>query len=820
MAPGRIGPEVLDDCGSNGPLRRRSEEERWTEMEEQGRFRLEGMACAACAARVERILGKTPGVISGNVNFSMGTLEVRWDPESVGLDDIRQRLGKAGFTLGTRRPDVKALSAGVQTSLAELRRKTAFSAILLAPLLVLSMGPMAGLEIPRSFAIGAIQCALALGVMAIHRRTYLDGIGGLARLSPDMSSMVALGTLASFSYSAVALALYAVGGPGTENAFPDLYFDSTATILTLVSLGKSMECASRGRTTRALESLAALLPSDACVVREDGTEERVPVQGLAMGDVAMARPGERVPADGVALADGASLDESSMTGESVPVDKVAGGRVYGGTMVVDGLLRFRIDKVGGDTALAGIIRTVEDAQGCKAPVARLADRLAGAFVPAVLAMSLLAFFLWMALDRGVGFSLEAMVSVLVVACPCALGLATPTAVLVGTGRAALEGILFKGGDALEALAGVDTVAFDKTGTLTLGRPVLKELVPEDGVSPEELLAMAAGAEAGSRHPFALALADAAKDRGVTPVPCASFQSIPGRGVAATAEAHGVIGEDLHDGGRAGGACLGDSANGPSDTSAAQDGAAPDGLGSVGGKRILVGNAAFLRQEGVPESALAPWVEAAVKLAEEGKTPLFVASDGVPRGICAVADAVAPGAAEAVRRLKEMGLKTVMVTGDNSRVASAIADEVGIAEVISDVMPEEKAAVVSRLKGMGRKVAMVGDGVNDAPALATSDAGIALAKGLDVAVESASVVLARGDLTAVPSAVRLGRMTLRTIRRGLFFAFVYNALAIPLAMGLLTLAGGPALSPMVAAACMSLSSVSVVLNALSLNWRKA
>ncbi len=738
------------------------------------------MACSACAARIEKVLARTAGVERGTVNFAMGTLDLVFDDGEISLEAIRQKIDRAGFRLSEERPRPdEALRAALEEE-GRLRRRLLWSLALTVPLLCVSMGPMLDLPLPAlvsphhsPLANALLQLVLALGVMLAHARTYGDGLKNLVALHPDMSSLIALGTLSAFGYSLYGLTLIA---RGTLVHGAHLYFESAAVILTLITLGKSLEAHSRGRTSRAIEQLAALLPSRVTVER-DGVAFTLPIDEVAVGDTVLVRPGERMPVDGEVLSGESAVDESAMTGESLPVEKTEGDQVLGGTLNVSGFMRYRALRVGGDTALSGIIRTVEDAQAQKAPVARLADRVALWFVPTVLALAVAAALFWLLMGKDLAFAVTVLVSVLVIACPCALGLATPTAILVGTGRGAQNGILIKGGEALERAAGIDTVVFDKTGTLTMGAPRVVEVAVE-GWSRREVLALLAGAEAGSAHPMSRAIVDSAREEGVAPVAFERFETIPGEGVVASRER---VGDE----------------------------------GGEGGREIALGNEKRMRAIGVDEQALTTWREKAEQMAREGRTPLFVAMDGALTGVVAVADTLAPGSGQAVRQLRRMGIEVRMLTGDNRVTAQALAREIGIDEVMAEVLPVEKAAAIQALLAEGRRVAMVGDGINDAPALAASSVGIALSSGMEIAVESAQIVLVHRDARAVASAIELSRATLRTIRQNLFFAFVYNALAIPVAMGALTFFGGPLLNPMIAAGCMSLSSVSVVLNALRL-----
>lgn len=745
------------------------------------------MSCSACAARIEKILARTPGVIAGTVNFALGTLDLAFDDAEIGLEAIGQKLSKAGFQLAEARPRADSASRAALDEEKRLRRRLGWSLALTSPLLVISMGPMLGLPVPDFLSahlhplVNALcQLALTLGVMLAHARTYRDGLRNLAALHPDMSSLIALGTLAAFGYSLYGLAQIA---RGDAHFAMQLYFESAAVILTLITLGKSLEAHSRGKTSRALEQLAALLPAEATIER-DGVAVVIPIDAVAVGDTVLVKPGERIPVDGEVLSGETAVDESAMTGESLPVEKTSGSSILGGTLNVTGFVRYRALRVGGDTVLSGIIRTVEDAQAGKAPVARLADRIAAWFVPTVLLLAILAAVFWLVMGKDLAFAMTTLISVLVIACPCALGLATPTAILVGTGKGAQSGILIKGGEALERAAHLDTVVFDKTGTLTEGVPKVTDVRSED-IPPRELIALAAGAEIGSAHPMSRAIIDSARAQGIEPVAFDHFETLPGEGIVASREV------------------------GPGD---GREGA-PKGIDGV--RSLSLGNEKRMMALGVDTSCLEKWKQRAEPLADAGKTPLFVALDGQLVGLIAIADPVAQGSAEAVQALQEMKISTRMLTGDNARTARAIAREIGIDQVISEVLPVEKASAVQALQAEGRCVAMVGDGINDAPALAASNVGIALSSGMEIAVESAQIVLVHRDVRGVPAAIELSRATLRTIRQNLFFAFFYNVLAIPVAMGVLTFFDGPLLDPMIAAGCMSLSSVSVVLNALRL-----
>jgi len=578
-----------------------------------------------------------------------------------------------------------------------------------------------------------------------------------------MDSLVALGTSAAFLYSLYGTVMVYLG----ETHFAmHLYYESAAVILTLITLGKYLESVSKGKTSEAIKKLLDLAPKTARILKND-SEIEVPVEQVVAGDIVIVRPGEKIPVDGQLIVGHSAVDESMITGESLPVEKQPGDSVVGASINKTGTFRYQATKVGKDTTLAQIIQLVEDAQGSKAPIARLADKVSGVFVPIVIGLALLAGLAWFFFGQESWiFALTITISVLVIACPCALGLATPTAIMVGTGKGAENGVLIKSGDALETTRNITTIVFDKTGTITEGKPVVTDLLPYGEHTKETVLQLAASAEDGSEHPLGEAIVAAAKQQKLTFSSVSHFQAVPGHGIT----------------------------------------------GRLDGKDVLLGNKKLMDQKQIDVSSV---IASAEDLAKQGKTPMYVAMDGALIGLIAVADTVKTSSAQAIERLHQMGIKVAMITGDNARTAQAIADQVGIDEVISDVLPEDKAAKVAELQQTGQKVAMVGDGINDAPALAKADVGIAIGSGTDVAIESADIVLMRSDLMDVPTAVELSRATIKNIKENLFWAFAYNVLGIPVAMGLLHLFGGPLLNPMIAGAAMSFSSVSVLLNALRL-----
>ncbi len=723
-----------------------------------------GMHCAACASGLEYVLGDIEGVQSAQVNFASEKATVSYDDGRVDMAILRRAVEEAGFFVDDEADRRQAREREARRQ----KKRLIACAALTIPLFCLSMGPMVlGVTLPvPPLVLAVVQLLLATPVMVICHDFYTDGVRSLLRGRPNMNALITMGTLASYAYSLWALVQIAMGN---EQAVHQLYFESTAVILTLVLLGKTLEMRAKGKSGSAIEKLMGLTPKTGSVLRE-GEEVEIPVAEIAVGDIVCVRPGERVPVDGVITEGETAMDESMLTGESMPVDKRAGDRVSGGSINKHGYFRFEASHVGRDTALAQIIRLVEEAQGSKAPIARLADRIAAVFVPVVLGIALVTLAAWIAAGEPFADALKAAVSVLVIACPCSLGLATPTAIMVGTGRAAELGVLFKNAQALEQTEKVRCIALDKTGTLTEGTPRLTDLLPAPGADEQELLRWAAAAEQGSEHPLAAAVLEEAAARGLDIPAAEGFEAVSGRGVLARAEGH----------------------------------------------VLRLGNEQMLQEAGIDTGALSAQAEA---LAAQGKTPVYLARDGAALGVLAMADKLRQSSREAVESLRRMGLRTVMLTGDHARAAEAIARASGVDDFEANVLPGDKAERVKKLMDANGPVAMVGDGINDAPALAQADVGVAIGSGTDVAMESADVVLVRSDLKDVVLAIRLSRATMRNIRENLFWAFCYNIIGIPIAAGLLHVFGGPLLSPMLAAAAMSFSSVSVVLNALRLNLFK-
>ena len=736
-----------------------------------------GMTCAACAARVEKVLNRLPGV-QASVNLATETVSAAYDPALTRLSDLRGAIEAAGYQPLTAQT-VDERTQRRQKDMRVMRLKLIIALVFTLPLFYLAMGPMVGLPVPAflnadNFPVrnALTQLLLTLPVMAAGYRFYINGFGALARRAPNMDSLVALGTSAAFLYSVYGVVQVL---NGHHHAVHNLYFESTAVIIALIMLGKTLEALSKGRTGQAIRALMQLAPATAMLITQAG-EKEIPAEEVEPGDLLLVRPGARIPVDGVVKTGHTAVDEAMLTGESMPRDKQPGDKLYAGTLNTMGAVTMRADQVGQDTALSQIIKLVENAQGSKAPIAQLADKVSAVFVPVVAAIALIAGLAWLAaghfmpqvIPEGVtpiGFALTVMIAVLVIACPCALGLATPTAIMVGTGLGAQHGILIKSGEALETAHKVDAMIFDKTGTITLGQPQVTALEVISG-DAAALLELAAAAEQGSEHPLGQAIVAHARKMGVPVGTAAALTALPGRGVEA----------------------------------------------AVNGQRVLIGNAQLMQENHVDTGALLARAQA---LAQQGQTPMYVAADGRLQGLIAVADVIRPTSRQALAQLKRMGIQLYMITGDNERTAQAIAHKAGIDHVLADVLPQDKAQQVAALQQQGHVVAMVGDGINDAPALAQADVGIAIGTGTDVAIESADIVLMHGDLNDVPTAMALSRRTMRTIRQNLFWAFAYNVIGIPVAAGVLHIFGGPLLNPMFAAAAMSLSSVSVISNALRL-----
>ncbi|NLY53782.1 MAG: copper-translocating P-type ATPase [Firmicutes bacterium] len=724
-------------------------------------FRVGGMTCAACSARVERVLQRAPGVQQASVNLAAERATVHYDPATTNVADLQEVIAKAGYSAETlQREDGQERDREQAAREEEIRRQRnlfIFAAVFSAPLLLVMVGMIFHVPLPAIVHDPLFQFIFATPVQFIVGWSFYRGAyKSLKSGSANMDVLVALGTSAAYFLS-VYNGFFAPLAPGE---MPHLYFESSAVIITLILLGKFLEARAKGKTSEAIRKLMGLQPKTAKVLR-DGKEIDVPITDVVVGDIVVVRPGEKIPVDGEIVSGSSSVDESMLTGESIPVDKGPGDTVIGATINKHGSFHFRATKVGADTALAQIVKVVEEAQGSKAPIQRTADTISGVFVPVVVAIAALTFIAWYAITGNAEQAIINMTAVLVIACPCALGLATPTSIMVGTGKGAENGILFKGGEHLENAHRVQDIILDKTGTITRGEPAVTDIVAFDPFTEVELLSLAASVERGSEHPLGQAIVRHAQERGLDLVQVVDFQAVPG---------HGIVAE-------------------------------------AAGRQVLVGNRRLMSDHSLDFSVRVATLE---QLEEQGKTAMLVAIAGRIAGIIAVADTVKPESAQAIADLQAMGLEVYMLTGDNWRTARAIAQQVGIDQdhVVAEVLPEHKADVVQKLRQNGRTVAMVGDGINDAPALATADVGMAIGTGTDVAMEAADITLMRGDLTAIVSAIRLSRLTMRNIKQNLFWAFFYNSLGIPVAaLGLL--------NPIVAGAAMAFSSVSVVTNALRL-----
>lgn len=812
---------------------------------------IQGMHCTACAARIEKVVGQLNGVAGVSVNFATEKATVTYEPDIISIAGIKQTISQAGYQV-LESESSKAADEDRQRKEKKIRalwRKFYIAAFFSIPLLYLAMGPMFPwfkwpipqwlfpMEYPLRYAL--VQLALVLPVLIAGRHFYTNGFRALWQRSPNMDSLIAMGTSAAVLYSLYAI--YKVYS-GSLGHVEDLYFETAGVIITLILLGKTLEAISKGKTSEAIKKLIGLTPKTAIII-ENGQEVETPVEEVQVGDSILVKPGERIPVDGIVIDGHSSIDESMLTGESIPVEKKAGDEVIGATINKYGSLTFRATKVGSDTVLAQIVKMVEDAQGSKAPIAKMADLVSGYFVPIVFGIALLSALIWYFAGESATFALTIFISVLVIACPCALGLATPTAIMVGTGKGAEHGILIKSGEALETAHQIKTIIFDKTGTITEGIPEVTDLIsvtdlpaePAEQLSPEntpetispptdltqdssqslaqdlsqdlsqslsqnlsqatlserqahwldkvldraqniedwsqderkkQLLQLAASAEKNSEHPLGEAIIRAAEKARIELLAPDKFTAIPGKGIETV----------------------------------------------LNNSQVILGNRQLLRERGIEPLQLE---EVADRLASAGKTPMYIAIDEKIAGVIAVADVIKKSSAQAIARLQSMGIEVVMLTGDNQKTAAAIAGQVNIKRVLAEVLPQDKAEEVKKLQNEGRIVAMVGDGINDAPALAQANIGIAIGSGTDIAMESADIVLMHNDLLAVPTAIKLSKNTLRNIKQNLFWAFGYNVAGIPIAAGLLHALGGPLLNPMLAATAMSLSSVSVLTNALRL-----
>lgn len=727
---------------------------------EEKKVGIGGMTCASCSSAVERTLNKLDGVKLAQVNLATESATIEFEKDKISLDDIKRAVSKIGYSVLDEIDENKKMQRKKE-ELISLKKRLTVSSILTIFLLVLAMGPMLGLRLPIGHVSNSLlQLLLAIGTMICGSAFFTKGFSSLFKREPNMDSLVALGTTASFLYS-----LWGIYQLFTGNieAAHHLYFEGVGTILTLVMLGKYLENLSKGRTGEAIHKLMELAPATATILK-DGKQVVVDASLVVVDDLVMVKPGEKLPVDGVVISGSSSIDESLLTGESIPVEKTLGSTVYAATLNTTGTLHYRASKVGSDTALANIIELVQQAQGSKAPIARIADKISGVFVPIVMGISVLTFLAWFLTGTPFDTAIIRAVSVLVIACPCSLGLATPIAIMVSSGKGAKLGILFRHAAAIEQFKDVKTVLFDKTGTLTEGKPVVTDLLAKDR---NELLRIAAILENSSEHPLSKAVVNKAMELKLPITEVEAFKAVVGKGIE----------------------------------------------GKVEGRPVQIGNLAMMADNNIAVSKEEQ--TQLEKLADQGKTPLLVALDGKILGIIGVADTIKKETADAIKLLKQEGIRTVMLTGDNERTAKAIAKQAGIDEFLAGQLPGQKEQTVSAYAKKGH-VAMVGDGINDAPALAKADVGIAVGSATDVARETADIVLVRNNLKDVAKAYQLSKATMRNIHQNLFWAFFYNTLGIPVAAGLLTLFGGPQLSPMIAAFAMSMSSVCVVLNALRLN----
>ncbi|APQ98370.1 heavy metal translocating P-type ATPase [Clostridium botulinum] len=736
-------------------------------------LKIEGMTCAACAKAVERVSRKLEGVIEANVNIATEKLDITFDKSKVSINDIKRAIEKAGYK-ALEEKNIEEEKKGKEDAIKSLWRRFITSLIFAVPLLTISMGSMMGLKLPKiidpmhsPLNFGLIQLILVIPIILVGNKFFRVGFKSLVKGSPNMDSLISIGTSAAVVYGIFAIFQISKGNMHYAH---DLYFESGATILTLITLGKYLESVSKGKTSEAIKKLMALAPKNATIIR-DNKEIIIPIEEVKINDIVLVKPGEKLPVDGEIIEGSTAIDESMLTGESLPVEKHIGDIAVAGSINKHGLIKYKATKVGKDTTLAQIIKLVEEAQGSKAPIARLADKISAYFVPTVIALAIISSLAWYVSGKSLIFSLTIFISVLVIACPCALGLATPTAIMVGTGKGAENGVLIKSGGALETAHKVQSIIFDKTGTITEGKPKVTDILVSEGVDEKYLLQVAATAEKGSEHPLGEAIVKKAEEENLELFQGKNFRAIPGKGIE-------VIIED---------------------------------------KKVLLGNLRLMEEY---EVEIKDFMDKSHKLSKEGKTPMFIAIENKIKGIIAVADTLKENSKKSIEKLHDMGVEVVMITGDNKNTAEAIGKQVGIDKIFAEVLPSDKANWVKKLQQEGKIVAMVGDGINDAPALAQADIGIAIGSGTDVAIESADIVLIKSDLMDVPTALKLSRATIKNIKENLFWAFGYNTLGIPVAMGVLYIFGGPLLNPMIAAAAMSFSSVSVLLNALRLRRFKS
>ncbi|MBS6509431.1 MAG: copper-translocating P-type ATPase [Paraclostridium bifermentans] len=745
-------------------------------------FKIGGMTCASCAKAIERAVNKLDGIENINVNVATERATINYDISKLKLTQVRNTIEKAGYKV-LEKSESQNENLDEDKLIKEKEMKTLFTKFLIAvgfsvPLLYIAMGPMVPSPIgpwpvpniinptTNSLNYALIQLMLVIPVMIAGNKFYKNGFKAIINKSPNMDSLVAIGTLAAFVYSLYTTFQMANANMVSSHEHHQLYYESAGIIIALILLGKYLESRSKGKTSEAIKKLMGLQPKVAIVIKNK-KEIEIPIEEVKVGDLIVVKPGSKIPVDGIVIEGHTSVDESMLTGESMPVEKNIGDKVTGASINKNGSIKFKAEKVGSDTALSQIIRLVEDAQGKKAPIAKLADTVSGYFVPTVITIAIVTALLWFTIGgQDVEFALTIFISVLVIACPCALGLATPTAIMVGTGKGAENGILIKGGEALELAHKIDTIIFDKTGTITEGKPKVTDIVVSKSIDKDYLLKIAASAEKGSEHPLGEAIVRFGEEKNIDFMKVEKFRAIPGYGIEV----------------------------------------------SIDNKNVLLGNKKLMDDRKISLGNLSKTSD---ELASQGKTPMYIALENELGGIIAVADVVKSSSKKAIDKLHSMGIKVAMVTGDNKKTANAIAKEVGIDIVLAEVLPQDKSNEVKKLQNQGRFVAMVGDGINDAPALAQADIGIAIGSGTDVAMESADIVLMRSDLMDVPTAIKLSKETIKNIKQNLFWAFAYNTVGIPVAAGVLYIFGGPLLNPMIAAAAMSLSSVSVIGNALRL-----
>lgn len=742
-------------------------------------MKIGGMTCASCSKAVERVVKKLDGVENASVNIATEKASITYDPSKVRLSQIKAAITKAGYEPideAKNNEEVDQDKLRKEKEMNTLFKKFIVAIVFAIPLFYIAMGPMVFSPLgpwpvpeiinpmTNTLNYALVQLVLVIPIMIAGYKFYINGFKSLIHLSPNMDSLVAIGTSAAFLYSLYTTYQVATGHVMGMHEH-QFYFESAGIIIALILLGKYLESRSKGKTSDAIKKLMGLQPKTAIVIM-DGKEVETLIEEVEVGDIILVKPGSKIPVDGVVVEGHTSVDESMLTGESLPVEKKVGDTVTGASINKNGTIQFKATKVGGDTALAQIIKLVEDAQGEKAPIAKLADVVSGYFVPTVIGIAIISSIAWYFIGgKDIVFALTIFISILVIACPCALGLATPTAIMVGTGKGAENGILIKGGEALESTHKIQTVVFDKTGTITEGKPVVTDVIIND-IEEEYLVKLASSAEKGSEHPLGEAIVKYGEEQGIEVSKVQEFKALPGFGIEV----------------------------------------------KIDDKKVILGNKKLMSNRSIDMGGLA---EKSDELASQGKTPMYIAVDDKLAGIIAVADTVKESSKKAIEKLHKMGIEVAMLTGDNIKTANAIAKEVNIDVVIAEVLPEDKAKEVEKLQQQGKFVAMVGDGINDAPALAKADIGIAIGNGTDVAIESADIVLMKSDLIDVPAAIKLSGETIKNIKQNLFWAFGYNTIGIPVAAGLLYIFGGPLLNPMIAAAAMSLSSVSVVTNALRL-----